>query len=138
MNTQIIHHWGSYFGARTLDEHARRHPNGMLDRTAPADGVAAKPRAVARVSGSCWIADCPSGDGGAEFVNFDEPLFFCCRCRNAAWDHKPLQIKVPTVQKRAAIEAVLLNRDDPDTRNWVPGEDVADLKVENLIRGVRP
>lgn len=139
MNPEIIHHWQSYFGGRTLAEHAIKHPNGMLDRRPPAPGVASKPVAIARVSGSVWIADCPKpGCGGAEMVNFDEPLFFCCACRNVDSDHRPLKVKLPTAQQRGAIEAVLLKREDARTRNWQPGETVDDLKVENLTRGVAP
>lgn len=135
--SNVIHHWESYFGARTLAEHAHRHPNSMLDRTPPRDGVG-DAVAVARVSGSCWIADCPSGDGDAEFVNFSEPRFFCCTCRNARWGHKPLRVEVPKPTLRTEIEDVLLQRPDPRTRNWGPGEDLADLKAENLTRGYAP
>lgn len=138
MNADTIHHWQTYFGARTLRVHALMHPNGMLDRTPPAVDVANGVVAVARVSGSCWIVDCPSGDGGAEFVNFDELLFFCCGCRNEAWAHKPVRVKVPPSQQRARIEAVLLKRADPRTRNWLPGETLDDLKVENVTHGEAP
>jgi len=141
-----IHHWHTYFGTldaahggtRTLEEHARRNPNGQLDRTTPAEGVHRGKKAIARVSGSCWIADCPTGDGGAEFVNFEEPLFFCCGCRNAKWKGKPLEVVVPDPAERLEIEQVLLKRPDPATRNWSPGEEVSDLKVENLTHGEKP
>lgn len=134
----VVHDWHSYLGARSLADHARRHPNGMRDRTGPADGVG-KAVAVARVSGSCWIVDCPDpACGGAEFANFVEPLFFCCACRNAAWENRPLAVEVPSAKQRGEVEAVLVKRDDPNTRNWVPGESVSDLKVENVTRGVAP
>jgi len=143
-----IHHWHSYFGTldatqggtRTLDEHAGRNPNGQLDRDPP---VAGKPgpnakKAVAIVSGSCWIVLCPSGDGGAEFANFEDPRFFCCNCRNRQWGGHPLQVVLPDPAVRLQVETVLLQRPDPATRNWTPGESVEDLKVENLEHGEKP
>lgn len=133
--SNVIHHWESYFGARTLAEHAHRHPNSMLDRTLPREGIG-DAVAFARVSGSCWIADCPSGDGDAEFVNFSEPLFFCCTCRNVGWEHRPLRVKLPTRQQREAVESALLKRPDPRTRNWHPYEGIDNLKVENLTHGI--
>lgn len=139
MTATIIHDWHSYLGGRTLAQHAAKHPNGMRDFTGPAATVASSPKAIARISGSCWIFDCPDpGCGGAEFANFDEPLFYCCACRNAAWDHQPLKVEMPTAKHRGELEAVLLKRPDPATRNWRPGETVSDLKVENVTRGVAP
>jgi len=133
----LIHNWETYLGERTLEEHAEGNPNGMLNRSIP-HGLKVNPRAVARVSGSCWIADCPSGDGGAEFVNFTDLRFFCCTCRNAAWGGKALEVLPPDPAFRLQVEKVLLNRPDPDTRNWSPEESLADLKAENLTHGVNP
>ena len=140
-----IHHWQSYFGVldathggtRTLEQHAERHPNGMLDASPPAPGVHAKTKTIARVSGSCWIADCPkAGCGGAEFVNFDDPRFFCCSCRNVDFAGQPIAVKLPSDKQREQIEEQLLKRPDPITRHWYPDETVADLKAENLKEGV--
>ena len=140
-----IHDWNTYFGVldetqggtRTLEAHAQRNPNGQLDRNPPQDGLHKKTVTTARVSGSCWIADCPrEGCGGAEFVNFQDPRFFCCNCRNADWDGQPIKIKLPSEKQRADVEQVLLERPDPATRNWEPGETVADLKAENREHGV--
>lgn len=143
MAAQIIHHWESYFGqlhgGRSLAEHAARSPNPMLDTTLPAAGLAGNATTTARVSGSCWIADCPNPDcAGAEFVNFTDPRFFCCACRNASWNHQPLPVQLPTDKMRAQIETVLLERPLPDTRNWAPGETIADLKRENREHGLTP
>jgi hypothetical protein len=134
----FIHHWGSYFGERTLDAHAQMNPNGMLERDPPARGLHKDTQAVARVSGSVWIVDCPSGDGGAEFVNFEDPRFFCCSCRNRAWGHQPIPVTLPDPALRLAVEEILVKRPDPRTRNWTPDETVDDLKLENLERGVKP
>ena len=141
-----IHHWQSYFGVldaahgdtRTLEQHAERNPNAQLDRSGPSGEPLSEPKALARVSGSCWIVDCPTGDGGAELVNFDDLRFFCCACRNASWKHRPLEIVVPELAERLEIEQTLLKRPDVTTRNWLPGESIDDLKVDNLVHGVTP
>jgi len=134
-----IHHWQSYFGVldaahggtRTLDEHAQRHPNGMLDATPPAQGVSSGAKVEACVSGSCWIVECPDC-GGAEFVNFDDLRFFCCACRNAKTRHKPRAVIAPDDELRRMIEETLLKRSDPRTRNWTSDETIDDLEAENL------
>jgi len=94
-------------------------------------------KTVARVSGGFWVADCPTdGCAGAELASFEAPFFFCCECRNAAFDHKAVQVVVPTAKKRAEIEACLTVRPAPATRNWLPTETVATLRAENLAHSV--
>jgi hypothetical protein len=134
----VIHDWTTYFGDQyTLDEHAETHPNGMLERNQPAAGLSEAATATARVSGSCWIADCPRpGCGGAEFVNFADPRFFCCACRNEDWDGQPIRVIVPDEQTKTGVEEALAPRPDPDTRNWAADETVADLQAENVEQGI--
>jgi hypothetical protein len=43
---------------------------------------------------------------------------------------------VPPDDERQAIEAALRVRPDPTTRNWLPGETVADLLRENAEHDV--
>ena len=130
----MIHDWQTYFGdAYTLGDHAARNPNGMLERDAPPAGVDVTVTTTARVSGSCWIADCPKpGCGGAEFVNFGDPRFFCCNCRNADWGGQAIRVVVPDDETKTAVEDVLLARPDPKTRNWTDAETAADLEAENV------
>lgn len=129
--------WESHFGARTLLAHALQNPSFVGDRTPPAAGVSLAAKATARVSGGFWIADCPTdGCAGAELVNFADPLFFCCACRNAAFGNLPLAVTVPAPKKRVDIEAYLGSRPAPATRNWLPHETVTDLRDENKAHGI--
>lgn len=122
----------------TRAEIAKRNPSSVGDRTPPAAGVALGVKAVARVDSGRWIADCPTEDcGGAEYVSFDDPLFFCHECRNAAFDHHLIAVTVPGLQKRHDIEAYLVARPVPVTRNWFPSETVAELRDENRAHGIR-
>jgi len=137
----VIHNWQTYFGVldasyggtRTLEQHAQKSPNGMLDYTPPAEDVSSGAHVDAYVSGSCWVALCPDC-GGVEFVNFDDRRFFCCACRNARTSNKPRVVDVP--KNRSAIENVLLKRPDPRTRNWTPDQSIADLQAENQEAGI--
>jgi hypothetical protein len=138
----LVHDWQTYFGVldathggtRTLEQHAAMNPNGMLDATPPAEGLSSS-SVAASISGSCWLCVCPDC-GGAELVNFDDLRFFCCACRNRKTRAKPRPVVVPDELERAAIETVLLERPDPRTRNWSPGESVADLEAENQEAGI--
>ena len=59
----------------------------------------------------CWYA----GDGGCGNVQVGGAF-----------------VKVTWPKNADAIEVVLCERLDPSTRNWTPGESVADLKRENV------
>jgi hypothetical protein len=48
-----------------------------------------------------------------------------------------LTSQVDFPEKMGEVEAVLAQRPVPQTRNWRPGESVADLKRENLMCGVK-
>jgi hypothetical protein len=123
---------------RTLVEHAARHPSSIGDMTLPASGVTLDASLEAEVRGGRWVARCPvEGCNGAEYVNLEAPAFFCCECRNAAFDHHPIPVKVPPLRVRSEIERYLGARPAPATRNWLPGETVRDLRRENREHGVR-
>lgn len=97
---------------------------------------------VAEVNRGIWIARChcrkrrtaehPEAPGGV--VWFDFPYIWCSRCENAecsgAW--RPIRLIAP----REVVEAILLARPDPDTRNWVAGESVEKLRRENRAHGL--
>lgn len=120
------------FGARTLAEHAFRNPGTNGSRLMPTDTVAVGPAVQARVDHGRWIADCPDlGCQGAELVSFDNPVFFCCACRNASVGGNLLPVLVPGPQKRRSIEVYLRARPVPDNRNWFPNETVAELRDQN-------
>lgn len=115
---------------------AAKHPSSVGDKTPPTGNVAIGPAVLARVSGGCWIADCPQiGCAGAEFVSFENPVFFCCGCRNAGVGHDLLPVLVPSAKARGEIENVLLERPAPETRHWMPGETVEKLRAENEAQG---
>jgi hypothetical protein len=102
----------------------------------PLDQVAATAEPlVAEVNHGIWIAPCSCGarnlpaPGCVVFLAL--PLGWCIRCQNRAWGGGWRRIVVPPEDERAAIEAALLVRPDPMTRNWLPGETVADLLREN-------
>lgn len=60
---------------------------------------------TARIDHGRWIADCECN--GAEYVDPDEPIFFCLSCMNAANGGKLRPVKFPPVKIRAKIEARL-------------------------------
>lgn len=101
---------------------------------------------VARVNWGQWIASCSCGaptrpgDPGVPspgcVVFFDAPLGFCVRCGNRPWGGGWRRIAVPDPETRAGIEAALVYRPEIPTRNWEPGEAVADLIAENRAHGV--
>lgn len=135
-NAQVIFTWATEFGSRTLLEHASfpQHKGSHGEDTLPFPGLAMEPPAYARVNHGRWIIDCPFGCGGAEMLDDSRPTFFCCECRNAATYHRPVVVVVP--DNREFIEAVLLRRPEYPTRNWRPGETIADLEAENTARGL--
>lgn len=94
-------------------------------------------RVEAYVNYGQWVAECPSGDGGAIVASRTEP-FMCPECWNAPWNGQWLEVVYPA--NKAAVEAVLLARpkvrNDYRTRNWVPSETVAGLQAENAERGL--
>lgn len=94
-------------------------------------------RVEAYVNYGQWVAECPSGDGGAIQASRSEP-FMCPECWNALWGGQWLEVVYPP--NKAAIEAVLLRRpkvrNEYRTRNWLPGETVAALNAENAAHGL--
>lgn len=111
----------------------------------------------ARIELGQWIADCDCG--GCEFVDPDEPIFFCMSCgnRNDASMLRPVEF--PPEDQRLEIEQLILARpvndlrglDDLErahmakpliidennnfilTRTWDVGEEIEHLKEENQI-----
>ena len=96
-------------------------------------------RVQARVNHGRWLVDCP-GCNSALVIDLDEPVYMCVECGNSANGGAWLQVTLP--RNRRAIEAELLKRPfgrnpaDAPTRNWEPGETVADLQRENAEHGI--
>ncbi len=82
--------------------------------------------AVAYVHQDRWIAECPMpGCRSTEFVDPAWPYLVC----TAQCGVGPFAVEFP--KDREKIEAELIRRPVPATRNWLPGETVADLQREN-------
>jgi len=80
---------------------------------------------TAEVNHGRWIVRCECG--GAEKM-FEEGVFMCQACFNAAYKHKYRRAVFPKSRKQ--IENLLLKRPLPN-RNWSVGETIEDLKREN-------
>ena len=101
------------------------------------------PHAIAYVNLGRWVADCPArpcahpltGEhaAGAEYVA-PNIVFMCQWCWNQDIEGRYRPVDFPA--DKTALEAELLRRVEPDTRNWLPGETLADLQIENIAHGV--
>lgn len=96
-------------------------------------------RAVAYVSLGTWVARCPRpwcvhadhygpGPNTGRVGGLTKTHFHCLRCGltcDAEWP-----------PNAADIEFLLAQRPMYETRNWLPGETVDDLLVENVVHGL--
>lgn len=93
---------------------------------------------MAQVNHGVWVAldGCGAREGvyGGGVVWLDRPVVWCPLCSNRAYGRKWRPVVLPA--DREAIEAALLPRPDITTRNWLPGESVADLLAENAEHGI--
>lgn len=63
--------------------------------------VVCKQPVIARIDHGRWIADCECQ--GAEYVDPDEPVFFCLSCLNAAHQGALRPVVFPSEKKREKI-----------------------------------
>lgn len=87
--------------------------------------------AVAFHNWGVWVASCPRpGCQEAERLGhgLTGTVFTCSGCG--------LRCRAQWPPNLADIEAVLSLRPAEETRNWLPGETIADLHVENLEHGI--
>lgn len=75
-----------------------------------------------------WIARCECG--GCEFVDPDEPVFFCFSCCNRAYNGMIRNVKFPDYETRQEIERLLLLRPVDDIRG------ITDLERAGLARAL--
>lgn len=81
-----------------------------------------------------WVIECPAaGCGGSQVASFTDRRFLCHNCLNADVGGKWLRVDWP--DNWAEIEAALVERPEPSTRNWL-GEPVEFLLHENERHGV--
>lgn len=116
---------------RSLGRHASENPGDGFDLTQPVDEVAGV-AVVAYANHGRWLADCPDPTCvGAELISFDNPVFFCCSCRNRANGNRLLPVETPAPGVRRQLEAYMVSRPYPANRNWLPHQTVAELRDEN-------
>lgn len=104
----------------------------------------------ARIDFGRWIADCECG--GAEYVDPDDPVFYCQSCGNLSVEGKLRKVVFPQAEERAQIEKAVLERpvqvlDGLDAANqalrsravdgiprcWNPGETAEQLREQHKI-----
>lgn len=103
--------------------------------------LAKAPVADAMVIRNCWVARCPFAScGGNAYEGIWRPLadgtpdfFFCCSCGNTESNGARLAIRFAS--KPESVESILHERPVAHTRNWLPGETIAQLREENLTHG---
>jgi hypothetical protein len=101
----------------------------------PMDGISDTDPLAARVDAGRWIVECPDcHDAQYVWPDEPEPLFMCVSCFNTRADGAWRRVAIPA--ERVAIEAMLLEREMPITRGWVPGETADDLRAENVAHGI--
>lgn len=80
-----------------------------------------------------WLIPCP-WCYSASAASRDDHRFYCIECRSAGAQGK--WVKVIWPDSKDEIEALLIMRPDPRTRNWQPPETVAQLLAENESHAV--
>lgn len=134
---QFIDNFDLRYPGLSHAEVAAQNSSSFRSVVLPTGNVSDAEPVQAFVDGSRWIARCPNPVcGGAERVNFETGVFFCCECRNAAVGHDYIRVAFPARKTRDLIEGVLLRRPDWRFRAWLPGETVNDLKAQNLANGI--
>jgi hypothetical protein len=87
------------------------------------------------VNDSRWLVQCPNATcNSAQLASKVDRRFFCVSCLNA--DNGGHWLNVEWPKDHQAIEEVLLQRPNPSTRHWMPGETVKDLERENAEHNV--
>jgi hypothetical protein len=127
---------------QSLEEYA--HPSqGVLGRLAWRAGVAVPaldavatdlPPLPAILNADRWVVVCPHC-GDASFVWPDQPLFLCAYCFNRPTGGLWRRVALPDAEDLEEIEAVTAYRPLPHLRNWEPGQQPDDLRLENADAG---
>lgn len=91
--------------------------------------VAAAPPLPAFVAQGRWVVDCPDCGSNRSMVWLSEPLYMCPVCWNASAGGDWRRVEVRADWRE--VEAALLERSLPDSRNCLPTETVAALVAEN-------
>lgn len=119
-------------GVRTAEDYRAKQAAHIADlMTARPNGPWGAPHAVAApvdgyVNGGRWLVRCPCGNTPSASPEWGVACCFEC---GAVYT-------VAFPDDRDAIESILVKRPVMRTRNWIPGETVADLDAENVAHGV--
>lgn len=98
-----------------------------------------------------WIARCECG--GAEAVDYDDPIFYCLACGNMTNNGKPRPVNMPdewqeierlllkrpvrlrggrnAFERATMAEPVVSTEHGQLSRTWLPGETLDDIKRQN-------
>jgi hypothetical protein len=143
---------------RIMKLHAKRQKKSKMPVPIKIDALSQRP-VKARIELGQVIADCECG--GAEFVDKDEPLFYCFECYNRKDGGALRPVEFPSGEEWQEISRLVLMRpvddvrglDDADraanaraiiyieaedgrhlplTRSWFPGESIEHLREENV------
>ena len=102
------------------------HKLAVQSRVVYVPGKTIGKKVYAFVDHGRWVAQCECG--GAESVDPDSPIFFCCSCGNRSTTGRPREVVFPKEMER--IETILLKRTDPRWKCWKVGESIESLEKE--------
>lgn len=117
-----------------------------LERIAPAERIVAMYASQRKVAGAVakdvtvrafvnhgrWIVQCPFCPSAQIACDADR-RFWCVDCHNQAVGGAWLRVVWPSKRQRELIEALLLQRPDVRTRNWLPHERIEDVQREQAL-----
>lgn len=108
------------------------HALAEQNRTMHPPNVMPHGKLYARVNWSRWIVDCPFCKA-AQDASRAKPIFWCVECDMLQNEYAPMTVAFPLDADE--IERVLMQRHNPKSRNWTPGETLNDLIKENRDYG---
>lgn len=106
----------------------------------PTDPDAVQGTITAEVNHGRWICRCPTC-AGALIVTAQVPYFLCTDCANISNGGKWYRVRFPAATQKTNIEKILMARPAAHwrlagTRNWLSSQTLAELRRENLERGL--
>lgn len=87
---------------------------------------------LAHVNAGRWLWRCECGAANHVWLGGGN---VCLECNNASTHGRPRVVVMPSAGQREQIERMLMMRRDKRTRNWQPGETLAEAWRDNLQNG---
>ena len=138
MKIDLIIHHEDWQGALLEDFLRPYWVNGQRTPLPPLSEVSGQVQA--NVNHGRWIVDCPSeGCGNAIVVSQREPYYICTDCGSPENGGRWYCVIYPSDKAQVEVELLKRPEDKPllaETRNWTPGESVADLRRGNRQHGI--